>query len=71
MKTGRLIKFQRPGGDVHVYVYREANEFRASIFMLAPGQARQEPLETLSGPSETELEARLRAWVDERYPKAR
>jgi hypothetical protein len=68
MKTGRLIKFQRPGADVHAYVYREGNEFRASIFILAPGRARQEPLATLSGPTEPELEAELRAWVDAQYP---
>jgi hypothetical protein len=69
VKTGRLLKFQRPGGDVHAYVYREGGEFRASIFILAPGRARQEPLTTLSGPSEPELEEQLRAWVEDRYPK--
>ena len=71
MKTGRLIKFQRPGAAVHADVYREGNEFYASIFLLAPGKFRQEPMATLKGPSEAELETRLRAWVEEKYPRGR
>ena len=25
MKTGRLMKFHRPGGDVHAYLYAEGD----------------------------------------------
>ena len=26
MKTGRLLKFHRPGGDVHAYFYQEGDQ---------------------------------------------
>ena len=38
MKTGRLLKFHRPGGDVHAYLYQEAGAVYASVYLLAPGQ---------------------------------
>ena len=53
MKTGRLLKFQRPGGDVQAYLYQEGGVFRASVFVLGPSGRKDEPLEILTGPSET------------------
>ena len=44
VKTGRLLKFQRPGGDVQAYLYQEAGVFRASVFVLGPSGRKDEPL---------------------------
>lgn len=70
MKTGRLLKFHRPAGDVHAYLYREKETMRASLFLLggAPG-AGEQPLAVLEGGSEDEVETRVRAWIDEHYPR--
>ena len=32
MKTGRLLKFPRPGGDVHAYLYQDGPLVRASLY---------------------------------------
>ena len=69
MKTGRLLKFQRPGGDVQAYLYQEAGVFRASVFVLGPSGRKDEPLQILSGPSESAVERDLRAWVEAHFPR--
>ena len=68
MKTGRLLKFHRPGGDVQAYLYQEAGIFRASVFVLGPSGRKDEPLQILTGPSESAVERELRAWVESHFP---
>ena len=68
MKTGRLLKFHRPGGDVQAYLYQEAGVFRASVFVLGPSGRKDEPLQILTGPSESAVESELRAWVESHFP---
>lgn len=69
MKTGRLLKFQRPGGEVQAYLYQEGGVFRASVFVIGPSGRSDEPLETLTGETEAGVERELRAWVDSHYPR--
>jgi hypothetical protein len=69
MKTGRLLKFRRPGGEVHAYLYREEDHFRAALYL--SGREDGSPLETLSGPVESGVERDVRAWVDEHFPPKR
>ncbi len=66
MKTGRLLKFHRPGGDVQAYLYQEGDVVRAAIYLLAHDAA---PVHELSGPCADEVEAGVRAWIDSRFPK--
>jgi hypothetical protein len=68
VKTGRL-KFQRPGGDVQAYLYQEEGVFRASVFVLGPSGRKDEPVQILSGPSESAVERDLRAWVEVHFPR--
>ncbi len=71
MKTGRLLKFQRPGGDVHVYIYRDGDRVRAAVYVMSPDRiGKSEPSETLDGVSEAELETAVRALVEARFPRA-
>jgi hypothetical protein len=69
VKTGRLLKFHRPGGDVQAYLYQEAGVFRASVFVLGPSGRKDEPLQILTGPSESAVEGELRAWVETHFPE--
>ena len=70
MKTGRLLKFQRPGGEVQVYLYREADEYHAAMFLYCPERNREGlPLPTIKGPSEAKVEEAVRAWVEKNYPR--
>jgi hypothetical protein len=70
MKTGRLLKFQRPRGEVQAYLYREDGQYHASMYLYAAERGRDgELLPTISGPNETAVEAAVRAWVDEHYPR--
>jgi len=66
------LKFPRPGGDVQAYVYREGGEYRASVYVVAPGQGPA-PLaaESFTGATEAEVEDAVRAWVERNHPKAR
>ena len=41
MKTGRLLKFHRPGGEVHAYLYREGAGFRAAVYLMSPDRGRE------------------------------
>lgn len=67
MKTGRLLKFQRPAGDVQAYLYQESGLFRASVYVFG-SKGGDEPVQTLTGESEAAVERELRAWVDTHYP---
>ncbi len=71
MKTGRLLKFHRPGGDVHVYLYLEAGAARAALYRFAGGDADREPVHEIRGRSAEEVEAEVRAWVDAHFPRTR
>jgi hypothetical protein len=68
MKTGRLLKFPRPGGDVHAYLYQDGLLVRASLYRLAPGPARA-PVHEITGESAEEVEAVVREWVDRHFPR--
>jgi hypothetical protein len=72
MKSGRLLKFHRPGGDVHLYLYREAGEVRGALYVRAAGRPEVgPPTHTVVGPSEERVEAEARAWIDANYPRER
>ena len=71
MKTGRLLKFRRPGGEVHVYLYKEEGQYRAALYLLSAGTEDGSPLQTLSGPVESAVEQDVRAWEDAHYPISR
>jgi hypothetical protein len=68
MKTGRLLKFHRPGGDVHAYLYAEAEGIRAALYLMAPGP-RRAPVHEIRGASAEEVEHEVRAWIDSHYPR--
>jgi hypothetical protein len=71
MKTGKLLKFQRPAGEVQAYVYREGGVVNASVYVLsAQGLPPRQPAHTVSGASEAKVEADVRAWIDTHFPKA-
>ena len=70
MKTGRLLKFRRPRGEVQAYLYRDGGEFRASVFVLTAEARRQkEAAAVLSGGNERAVEDAVRAWVDRHFPR--
>jgi hypothetical protein len=68
VKTGRLLKFHRPGGEVQAYLYEEAGGYRASVYLMSAGSGRA-PLHVLSASDPESLEASLREWVEARFPK--
>lgn len=68
MKTGRLLKFHRPGGDVHAYLYLEGQAARAVLYRLAPGSERG-PVHEIRGASAEAVEDAVRAWIDDHYPR--
>jgi hypothetical protein len=68
MKTGRLLKFRRPGGEVHAYLYEEAGQYRAALYLLSADRPDDAPIEMLSGAEESGVEQDVRAWVDSRFP---
>jgi hypothetical protein len=70
VRTGRLLKFIRGAAEVHVYLFREGTQCRAAVY-IASSQDRPGPEQTLVGRNESELEASVRQWVDERFPKTR
>jgi hypothetical protein len=70
MKTGKLFKFPRPGGDVHAYVYREGGVVKAALYVLSPERSgSSEPTQVFTGPNEADVERDLRAFVDARFPR--
>jgi hypothetical protein len=68
MKTGRLLKFHRPGADVQAYLYQEGDEMRAVIYLMASAGAR-DPVHRIAGATSDEVEAQVRAWVESHYPR--
>ena len=68
MKTGRLLKFHRPGADVHAYLYQEVDEMRAVIFLMSSADTR-DPVHRITGATGDEVEAEVRAWVESHYPR--
>jgi hypothetical protein len=71
MKTGRLLKFPRPGVELHVYLYQDGREVRAAVYALGPGVHGPDPIHTWGGASEAMVEEEVRAWIDAHYPKAK
>jgi len=71
MKTGRLLKFRRPGGEVHAYLYKEEGQFRAALYLLSGEGEDRGPVQTLSGTEESGVEEDVRAWVDAHFPTKR
>jgi hypothetical protein len=69
MKTGRLLKFHRPGGDVQAYLYEEAGLVRANVYVLSAANDRK-PAVTVTGPDSDAVETEVRAWVEAHYPRA-
>ena len=69
MKTGRLLKFHRPDGDVHAYFYAEEGGVRAVLYRMAPGEERG-PVHEVRGRTPEEVEGQVRAWIDSRYPRS-
>jgi hypothetical protein len=71
MKTGRLLKFHRPAGEVQAYVYREGDEYRAAVYVAASGQGlASRPVESFTGATEKGVEDEVREWVERNFPKA-
>jgi hypothetical protein len=68
MKTGRLLKFQRPGGEVHAYLYADGAGVRAALYLMEPGRDRT-PVREITGSSDERVEAEVRAWVETHYPR--
>ena len=68
MKTGRLLKFHRPGADVHAYLYQEGDEMLAVIYLMSSAGAR-DPEHRIAGATGEEVEAEVRAWVESHYPR--
>ena len=68
MKTGRLLKFHRPGGNVQAYIYQDGATVRASVYLLSAGQDHS-PVHQLDGASPDEVEAATRTWIDAHFPR--
>jgi hypothetical protein len=71
MKTGRLLKFHRPSGDIHAYLYREGSQFRAALYVMTPEGSRRQPVHDISGASEARVEEDVRSWVESHFPRPR
>ncbi len=70
MKTGKLLKFHRPGGDIQAYVYDDGGVARANLYLLAPGRRPGEPVHRFSAETVAQVEQDLRDWVDRHFPRA-
>ncbi|MFI5183742.1 MAG: hypothetical protein ACHQNV_05055 [Vicinamibacteria bacterium] len=70
MKTGRLLKFQRTAAEIHAYLYREGSVFCAAVYVMSHETGRQnQPVQSLTGSSEQEVEDATRSWIESRYPR--
>jgi len=69
MKTGRLLKFHRPGGDVHAYLYLEAGQFRAALYVMTAAATGRQPVHRIAGTSESGVEEDVRTWVESHFPR--
>jgi hypothetical protein len=70
VKTGRLLKFRGRGDEVQAYLYREGDRYHAAIYEDSKGRGA-DPVCTLSGRTEEEVEAEVRAWVSANHPESR
>jgi hypothetical protein len=68
MKTGRLIKFQRPEGDIQAYLFQEDGRFHGVVYRLSDPAAA--PIHREHGTSEQTVEQSVRAWVEQHYPRS-
>ena len=72
MRTGKLLKFQRPGGDVQAYLYREGALTKAALYVLTAERRKEnDPIHTITGASVIGVEAEVRRWVESHFPKKR
>lgn len=74
MKTGRLLKFQRPLGEIHAYLFREeSGGFSGVVYVFSGPQAQpglgEQPAHRLEGPTEAAVESGVRAWVEAHFPR--
>ena len=67
MKTGRLIKFHRPSGDVQAYLFQEGGRYHGVVYLLSDPAG--EAIHAEDGSSESAVEAGVRSWVDDHFPK--
>jgi len=72
MRTGKLLKFQRPGGEIQAYLYREGALTKATLYLLTAERRREnDPVHTITGASDLGVEAEVRKWVEAHFPKNR
>lgn len=70
MKTGRLLKFQRREAEVHAYLYQDGSLHKAALYVRgAHAQAGAAADQELVSDSPATLEAAVRAWVEQRFPR--
>jgi hypothetical protein len=70
VKTGRLLKLQRRGTDIHVYLYQDAAAFKAAIYVRGASAAEgAAPTHEIAGTSGRLVEEAARAWIDARHPR--
>jgi hypothetical protein len=70
VKTGRLLKLQRRGTDIRVYLYQDAAAFKAAIFVRSAAMVEGSvPEHEITGTSGRLVEEAARAWIDARYPR--
>ncbi len=67
MKTGRLIKFQRPDGDIQAYLFQDDGRFHGVVYRLADPAGS--PIHREDGTSEHTVEQGVRSWVERHFPK--
>jgi hypothetical protein len=67
MKTGRLIKFHRPSGDVQAYLFQEGGRYHGLVYLLS--DPHSEPIHSEDGANEPTVEAGVRSWIDRHFPK--
>jgi hypothetical protein len=67
MKTGRLLKFKRAGGEVHAYLFQDGDVVKASLYLMAPGY-EDSPVHEVAGSDPEEVESEVRDWVDCYFP---
>ena len=65
------MKFPRPGVELHVYLYQDGLQVKAAVYALGPGTHGPDPIHTTGGDSEAAVEADVRSWIEDHYPKAR
>jgi hypothetical protein len=69
VKSGKLVKFLRGEAAVHAYIYRDSGAVHAAVYVLDPRSGSDKPAAALSGATEEDVEAEVRAWVERRFPR--